>query len=180
MNYTDIIDFWFTELQPTQWFRRDAELDRRITERFADVHAAAASGETASWRSAPLGRLAEIIVLDQFSRNMYRDDARAYACDAHAERLAYEAIREGADMEVPPEQRLFFYMPLMHSESKVTHRLALKKFSELGNAEALKYERSHKRIIDRFGRYPHRNEALDRRNTAAEDVFLGEHHEGWF
>lgn len=180
MNYTDILDFWFTELTPAQWFKRDAEIDRRITERFSDVHALAAAGETEHWRETPEGRLVEIIVLDQFSRNMYRDSARAYACDTQAERLTYEAIGVGADMELPPERRLFLYMPLMHSESKITHRLALKKFIELDNAEALKYERSHKQIIDRFGRYPHRNDVLDRKNTPAEDIFLATHHEHWF
>jgi uncharacterized protein (DUF924 family) len=124
------------------------------------------------WRATPEGRLAEIIVLDQFSRNLFRDSPLAFASDDMALVLAQEAVRTGADQALPQQQRLFLYMPYMHSESRRIHAIALSLFESLGLAENLQYERAHKAIIDRFGRFPHRNAVLGRESTAEELEFL--------
>ena len=120
----------------------------------------------------PEGRLAEIIVLDQFSRNLYREDPRAFACDGMALVLAQEAVRARADRKIPLERRKFFYLPYEHSESRRIHTLAVALFESLGEPESLDYELQHKAIVDRFGRYPHRNKALGRTSTAEEIAFL--------
>lgn len=167
-----MIDFWFNELGPKDWFRKDDEIDARITQRFRAVHCAAARGELWSWRSATLGALAEIIVLDQFSRNMFRDDPRAFATDGMALVLAQEALRRCLDRELSPPQKSFMYMPFMHSESALIHETAIKLFSQPGLEENLDFELRHKAIIDRFGRFPHRNRILGRPSTPEEIEFL--------
>ncbi len=172
MDAQDVLDFWFNELEPKQHFDKDAALDETIRERFAATHAQAARGELAGWRDTADGRLAEIIVLDQFSRNLFRDSPRAFACDGMALVLALEAVRAGAAQELPRERRAFLYMPYEHSESARIHETALELFSRLGLKRQFKYERAHKAIIDRFGRYPHRNAALGRESTVEEKEFL--------
>ena len=132
----------------------------------------AKQAELWTWRENAEGRLAEIIILDQFSRNLYRDQAAAFAQDAQALTLAQEAIRLGLDQQLAPEQRSFLYMPFMHSESKLIHEEALKLFEALGNPINLDFEHRHKVIIDRFGRYPHRNAILGRESTPEEIEFL--------
>jgi uncharacterized protein (DUF924 family) len=174
MKPDDILAFWFDELEPKQHFVKDAALDAAIGKRFAGTHAAAARGELYPWRDDAAGRLAEIIVLDQFSRNLYRDQARAFACDPVALVLAQELVRSGGDRELPPVRRAFAYMPYMHSESPRIHRVALDLFSQPGLEDNLKFERAHNAIIDRFGRYPHRNASLGRQSSAAEIAFLKE------
>jgi uncharacterized protein (DUF924 family) len=161
----DVLDFWFLELQPADWFVASPALDARIGARFASTYHAAFAGEVADWRDTPLGRLAEIIVLDQFPRNMFRGSAAAFAADPVALVLSQEAIREGADRGLDDARRAFLYMPFMHSESRRIHEQAVVLFKDLPN---LDYELQHKAIIDRFGRYPHRNEALSRTSTAEE------------
>jgi uncharacterized protein (DUF924 family) len=161
----DTLDFWFCELQPSDWFTSSSALDARIKARFAAIHGAIVAGETAHWRETPEGRLAEIIVLDQFSRNMYRDRAEAFAADPIALVLSQEAVRSGADRKLDDTRRAFFYMPFMHSESRRIHEQAMLLFKDLPNLE---HEIRHKAIIDRFGRYPHRNAALSRVSTAEE------------
>lgn len=172
MLHHEVLHFWFEELTPKQHFEKDETLDALIRERFAATHSAASQGELSDWRDTPEGRLAEIIVLDQFSRNLYRADARAFAADGMALVLAQEAVRQGADQALSVAQRLFMYMPYMHSESRAVHTTALRLFEDLGLAENLKYERAHKAIIDRFGRFPHRNAALGRASTSEELAFL--------
>ena len=167
-----VIDFWFDEIDPASWWRKDADFDELIRRRFQSVHRAAVAGELFAWRERPQGRLAEIIVLDQFSRNLYRDDPRAFACDGMALVLAQEAVRGGYDRELYPPMRTFIYMPYMHSESAAVHEQALKLFDQPGMESNLDFERRHKSIIDRFGRYPHRNLVLGRTSTAAELAFL--------
>ncbi|HEX7340839.1 MAG TPA: DUF924 family protein [Rhodanobacteraceae bacterium] len=168
----DILAFWFDELTPKQHFTRDPALDAMLRERFGALHAAAARGELYAWRDDADGRLAEVIVLDQFSRNLFRGDARAFASDAMSLVLAQEAIRTGADRQLPATRRAFLYMPFMHSESTVIHTAAVQLFSQPGLENNLKFEHAHKAIIDRFGRYPHRNAALGRTSTAEEIAFL--------
>jgi len=172
MNADVILHFWFEEIEPKQWFIKDIQLDGILRERFADVHRAATLGELASWRVTAEGRLAEIIILDQFSRNLYRDLPEAFAYDTAALILAQEAITLGADHDVPVAYRNFFYMPFMHSESALIHQVALDLFAQPGAEFNYEFELKHKAIIDRFGRYPHRNVTLGRSSTQEEIEFL--------
>ena len=169
-----ILDFWFTEIDSKLWWAKDAAFDALITERFAQVHAQANRGELVDWRDTSKGRLAEIIVLDQFSRNMFRDMPRAFASDALALILAQEAVRAGCHWDVPENMRGFMFLPFMHSESALMHERALALYTELGEPNQLDFEHKHKRIIERFGRYPHRNAILGRVSTEAELAFLQE------
>lgn len=164
--------FWFKETSPSQHWKVDPAFDQLIRERFATVHEAANRCELYTWRREVIGRLAEIIVLDQFSRNMYRGTAAAFASDPLALALAQEAVAVGADQELTAEERVFLYMPYMHSESKVIHEEALRLFEANGVENNLEFERRHKAIIDRFGRYPHRNAILGRASTEEEIAFL--------
>lgn len=170
----EVLSFWFEESGPEQWWARDPRFDAEIRSRFGALHDRAVQGELHGWRDTPEGRLAEIIVLDQFSRNLYREDPRAFAADAMALALAQEAVRIGADQAVPPVQRQFFYMPYQHSESPRIHEIAVQLFESLDDPESLDFERRHKAIIDRFGRYPHRNRVLGRPSTPEEIAFLRE------
>ena len=170
----DVLQFWFQELDRADWWRKSPELDRRIAERFGPTLAAAARCELFAWRTTPEGRLAEVIVLDQFSRNIHRDEAGAFANDALALALAQEAVALGGDRTLPVERRVFLYLPYMHSESVLIHEEALRLFASPGMEYNLDFERRHKAIIDRFGRYPHRNAALGRPSTPEELAFLEE------
>lgn len=172
MNEQEIIKFWFEELEPKQHWVKDASLDAMIEQRFGDIHRIAAQGECWMWRETPEGRLAEIIVLDQFSRNIYRDQQESFQFDGMALVLAQEAIRVKADVRLPVEQRAFVYMPFMHSESLAIHREALVLFDQSGMEHNLDFEHKHLAIIERFGRYPHRNEILGRVSTDEEIDFL--------
>lgn len=174
MTADAILAFWFTEITPAQWWKVDAAFDAALAERFGALHVAAVQGELHAWRITPRGRLAEVIVLDQFSRNIHRGTARAFAADPMALALAQEAVAGGHDMALPPTERRFLYMPWMHSESRAIHVQAVELFTRLGDADVLRYERAHQAIVDRFGRYPHRNAVLGRASTLAEMQFLRE------
>ena len=163
-----VLDFWFKEIDAKQWWTKSAEFDQLIASRFGSLHAAAARCELQAWRETPPGRLAEIIVLDQFSRNMYRDQPQAFACDTLALALAQTAVAAGADAALEIQQRAFVYMPYMHSESPLIHGTAQALFSQAGLESSLASEQHHKAIIDRFGRYPHRNAILGRPSTTEE------------
>lgn len=170
--HQEILDFWFTEITPAQWWKKDAAFDRMVAERFGDLHTQAAHGELFEWRSTAAGRLAEVIVLDQFSRNLFRNSAAAFACDGMALVLAQEAIAAGAEQALRSVERSFLYMPFMHSESLRIHEVAVLLFERNGIADNLDFELRHKAIIERFGRYPHRNAVLGRESTPDEVVFL--------
>jgi uncharacterized protein (DUF924 family) len=170
----EVIRFWFEEISPKQWWARDAGFDKELAVRFGATHGAATRCELYMWREQPVGRLAEVVVLDQFSRNIYRDEPRSFAHDPLALCLAQEAVRIGADQALPEEQRVFLYMPFMHSESAAIHEWAIKLFGALESKSNLEYERRHKKIIDQFGRYPHRNRILGRPSTPEEVDFLSE------
>lgn len=172
MNYSDVLDFWFDQLSSDDWYSKNDSLDLKMVEKFIVIHSQAISGELYHWRNEPLGRLAEIILIDQFSRNIYRDDAKAYSTDGMALVLAQETIRGNYHKNFETTHRQFLYMPFMHSESRVIHETALKLFSEPGLEVSLKYEIEHKQIIDRFGRYPERNKILGRVNTPDEEVYI--------
>ena len=170
----EVLNFWFKEISPTQWFNKDEQLDKQINRRFTEVHNAAKSGELSEWRHSHLGRLAEIIILDQFSRNIFRHTGQAFEQDALALVLAQEAIFNKADKAMTDQQKSFLYMPFMHSESKLIHKQAVRLFSQSGLEYNLEFELKHKVIIDRFGRYPHRNKILNRESTQEELAFLQE------
>lgn len=172
VTHEAILSFWFTEIAPAQWWRADAAFDAEVRSRFGPAHEAAAAGELFAWRATPSGRLAEIIVLDQFSRNIHRGTALAFACDPMALALAQEALAAGADAALPAPQLAFLYLPFMHSESRLMHAIAEPLFRKPGLEENHRSELRHKAIIDRFGRYPHRNRILGRRSTAEEESFL--------
>jgi uncharacterized protein (DUF924 family) len=167
-----VIKFWFEELTPQNWFENNPALDKQIESRFSSVLEQAARCELSDWRDSAQGRLAEIIVLDQFSRNVYRNTPKAYAQDPLALALAQEAIRLGVDKELVPERRSFLYMPFMHSESCLIHVEAEKLFRAPGLENNYDFELKHKAIIDRFGRYPHRNTILGRESSPEEVEFL--------
>jgi uncharacterized protein (DUF924 family) len=174
MHAKAILDFWFTELTPKHHFAKDAALDEAIRTRFAAKLEAASRCELFAWRATPEGRLAEILVLDQFSRNIHRDTPRAFAQDPLALALAQELVASQGDHSLPLAQRSFAYMPYMHSESALVHAQAVALFDQPGMEETLRFERAHQAIIARFGRYPHRNAILGRESTAEELVFLSE------
>jgi len=174
MPANSVIDFWFEELSEADWWRVDPTLDEHIAALFKPLLLSARRGELFLWRECARGRLAEIIVLDQFSRNIFRGSAEAFAADGMALALAQEALRSGAADELEPRQRAFLYMPYMHSESTLIHTQALQLFSAPGLENNLDFELKHKAIIDKFSRYPHRNIALGRESTAAELAFLQE------
>ncbi len=170
--YEEILTFWFKELEPSQWWDKDNELDRLITERFSHVHEQARKCELFRWRESAQGRLAEIIVLDQFSRNIYRNSPLAFANDSLALALSQEAISQKADEQLSPKERSFLYLPFMHSESLKIHEIAISLYEKNGIEQNLEFERKHQAIIQKFGRYPHRNEILGRRSTNEEVSFL--------
>ena len=172
MNADSVLDFWFDEIEPAHWWKKDRAFDRRIRDRFGETHEAAASGELLHWRASDRGRLAEIIVLDQFSRNIYRDTEDAFAWDGMALVLAQEAVARKVDREMSANEKAFLYMPYMHSESPLIHEEAVRLYSREGLERNLDFELRHKRIIDRFGRYPHRNRILGRVSTDEEIEFL--------
>nr|CDQ34904.1 hypothetical protein BN993_04371 [Virgibacillus halodenitrificans] len=167
-----VLDFWFVEAGPKQWFNKDPAFDQALTERFGALYDAACRCELYAWRQSSRGALAEILLLDQFSRNIYRDQALAFAQDPLALSLAQHLVAQGGDQALPPEQRAFVYMPYMHSESPLIHQEALRLFDQPGLERNLDFEQRHWAIIERFGRYPHRNAILGRESTPEERDFL--------
>ena len=168
-EFNMVLDFWFGMSDSDRWSKGKL-LDPIIITRFSAVHAAAAIGELWEWRGSPSGRLAEIIILDQFSRHIYRNMPEGFASDPLALVLAQESVRIGADKAVDEERRQYFYMPFMHSESTKIHASAAGLFAQL--PQNLKYALKHRAIIDQFGRYPHRNAILGRVSTPEEIEFL--------
>ncbi len=170
--YQQIIEFWFEEIDKSQWWIKDEDFDELIRKRFLKVHAKAINCELYLWRETSRGALAEIIVLDQFSRNMFRNRPESFAYDSLALALSQSAIARGIDTELSSFQRNFLYMPFMHSESLVIHSIAESLFSNLGIESSIEYEKKHRTIIEKFGRYPHRNSILGRISTPEEKQFL--------
>ncbi len=168
----DILTFWFDEAGPKRWFKRSSDFDLMCRERFLPTLEAAAAGECWQWRETPAGRCAEILVLDQFSRNLFRDSARAFAQDGMALILAQEAVASGDHLHMTADQQYFTYMPYMHSESLLIHDEALRLFTDLGKPESLRYEKAHRAVLEQFGRYPGRNAALGRKSTPEEVDYL--------
>lgn len=170
--YSFVLQFWFHEISPAQWWKADPALDLLIRERFGEMHRRASCCELFAWRVEARGRLAEIILLDQFSRNLYRGSGRAFENDVLALALAQEAVACKADLALTIEERVFLYMPYMHSESRAIHEVAERLFREGAPQSNYDFELRHKAIVDRFGRYPHRNAVLGRQSTGEELAFL--------
>jgi uncharacterized protein (DUF924 family) len=168
----EVLSFWFEELESSQWCAAKREVDDAIRRRFDRVMRRAVDGELYPWRTTAEGRLAEIIVLDQFSRCVHKNTPRAFAQDPMALVLAQEAVARGALTSLTPTQRAFLLMPYMHSESSRIHVVAEALFREFAAPRNHAHELRHKAIIDRFGRYPHRNQALGRASTPDESAFL--------
>ncbi len=168
----EILEFWFKDLKAKDWWKKDPELDAHIRTRFLTVHKSAVCGECFSWRQSARGRLAEVIVLDQFSRNMFRDQAESFAHDGMALVLAQEAVAAGHDRLLTAVEKSFLYVPYMHSESLLIHAEALRLYQQPGLEDNYKFELKHRAILERFGRYPHRNAILGRVSTAEEVDFL--------
>lgn len=170
--HSEVLAFWFEEIEPKLWWISDPSFDEQVRQRFAGLLSRAAQGELYSWRKEPKGRLAEIIVLDQFSRNIHRNTPAAFAQDAMALALAQEAVAAGIHERLSVTERVFLLLPYMHSESRLIHVEAERLYRDHAPAENHDFELKHKVIIDRFGRYPHRNEVLGRQSTAEEVEFL--------
>jgi uncharacterized protein (DUF924 family) len=175
----EILEFWFEKTSTKQKFTKDEKFDSLIREKYLDLYWRVVNRETTDWEAVPEGILAEIVVLDQFSRNMFRGDKQSFAEDALALELAEKMVEKGLDKKISLEKRSAIYMPYMHSESREVHEKALeifKKFAkESSDNTTLEYELKHKSIIDKFGRYPHRNEVLGRESTPEEITFNNEH-----
>ena len=174
MQAQDVLHFWFEELSNKQHFVKDPALDAAIHQRFGATLEAATRCELFGWRGTPQGRLAEIVVLDQFSRNIFRDTARAFAQDPLALVLAQELVAHGQDQALTPTQRAFAYMPYMHSESPVAQAESVRLFGQVGLENNLNFALRHQAIVVRFGRFPHRNALLGRSSTTEELAFLNE------
>jgi uncharacterized protein (DUF924 family) len=170
----DVLRFWFEELQPTQWFTKDPRLDELIRTRFLGVHERVAAAPESELLAEPRTALAAVIALDQFPRNMFRRAMRAFATDAKALALADEAVSRGFDTGLSQDERQFLYLPFEHAEDAVMQARSVALFRALGDPEQTKYAEAHKAIIDRFGRFPHRNAILGRGSTPAEEAFLKE------
>lgn len=172
----EVLEFWFLELTPADWFTQSDELDASIAERFGKVLEQAAQGSLDHWADTVRGRLALIIVLDQFSRNVFRGTANSYAQDRRAQSLTLAAIESGEDENLGINERQFLYMPLMHAEDLQLQALSVKKFADLvASAERIAaFAKDHREIIDRFGRFPYRNAQLGRKNDSEERAFIEE------
>lgn len=171
----DVISFWLEEVGPQGWYMQSDELDAKIRDRYLPLWEKARDGRLLNWVFCPRGALAFLIVTDQFPRNMFRNDARAFATDDLARRVAARACHLGFDCQIEEPARQFFYLPLMHSESQMDQDRAVRMFllhmPETG-AENLLHARAHRAVIRKFGRFPYRNDALGRYTTDAEQSFL--------
>jgi uncharacterized protein (DUF924 family) len=167
----EIVSFW-QNAGPDRWFEKDAAFDEQIRSRFLGMHEAAASGKLTEWEASAEGALALLILLDQFPRNMFREQARAFATDPLARSIAAGALVRGFDAKVPADMRGFFYLPFEHSENLTDQERAVAFYKAIGDADGLKWAELHAGIIRRFGRFPHRNRILGRVTTPDEQTFL--------
>lgn len=173
-----VVDFWFREIDPGQWFRDGATLDPIITERFGTLIAQARAGGFDSWALTPRGCLALVLLLDQLPRHVFRDEAEAFASDEKAQALVLAAIEAGLDEKLNIAERHFLYMPLMHAESEELQAISVRQFERLREftESLIGFAEGHRQTIETFGRFPARNEALGRASTDAEIAFLAQDH----
>jgi len=167
----EVLDFWFG-VEPKKWFSRDEAFDAAITQRFLPTYEVAAAGQLDGWENTADSALALVIVLDQFSRNMFRGSARTFAADPQALAVAKRAVEQGFDRVVELPKRNFFYMPFMHSENLADQERCVALSRQYSDENTLKYAKLHADIIRRFGRFPHRNAMLGRATTPQEQEFL--------
>ena len=178
----EILDFWFKDAHRPLWWQRNDDFDAAIRARFAGTAEAAALGKLDGWISTPEGALALIIALDQFSRNLHRGSPRTWAQDPKARATTREALKRGHDAAFDdPDMKLFMYMPLMHSEDREDQALCLRLLTERipDQESAIKASHEHKAVVDRYGRFPHRNKILGRPNTPEEEEYLSDPDAGW-
>jgi len=169
----EVLEFWLDECGPEKWYHTDPELDETIRRRFLSAWQSAAQGGYSLWLTYPTGSLAYIILTDQFTRNMFREDGRAFSMDRAALTAAKSAIAKGWDMRIDPPARQFFYKPLEHSENLCDQDRAVRLYCERMNDERyLVHARAHREVIRMFGRFPHRNADLGRATTVAEEAYL--------
>lgn len=177
----DVLAFWFADVPGDDfrarkdiWFESDPAFDAVVASRFAALHAKASAGDLTAWEDRPRSTLALVIVLDQFPRNIYRDTRRAFASDPQALAVAQRALNRGFDHALRPVERMFLYLPFEHSENSEDQDRSVALFTALGDPVTLDYAVRHRDIIDRFGRFPHRNAVLGRASTSEEGAFLAE------
>lgn len=169
-----ILNFWFEESSPADWFQKSDSFDQEITTRFAQLHVEVMENKKTHWRDTAEGCLAEIIILDQFSRNMFRDSPKAFASDERARDCLRHVLENSFDQEMTVQQKNFLYLPLEHSESLEDQVESVALFEANGDENSLDYAIQHKVIIERFGRFPHRNKILGRPSTDEELEFLNQ------
>jgi uncharacterized protein (DUF924 family) len=169
-----VLRFWLHEVPPDRRFVRDEAIDAECARRFKHLRDELAATGAAGWWDDPRAALAAVIVLDQFSRNIYRGSAEAFAADPIAHALADKAIREGWDRQMTVPERQFLYLPFQHAETAADQDRALALFASLGDEKAMHYAKLHRDVIRRFGRFPHRNAALGRKSTPEEEAYLAE------
>lgn len=168
----EIVDFWFAEDTRKLWFNSTPEFDRKLCENYQSVWEQASRGELDHWMDTAEGCLALVVILDQLPLNMFRGGAQSFATEARSREVARVAIDRGFDQQLPVEQQAFLYMPFMHSEALEDQRLALELFDQPGLESNLRFARHHHAIVEKYGRFPHRNEALGRDSSAAETEYL--------
>lgn len=169
-----LLDFWFAPEVASRWFVTDPGLDKELDERFRPLVDQALAGGLSDWTAAPEGALALVILLDQLPRNLWRGTARAFSGDARARRVADEAIARGFDLRLSPDRRTFLYLPFEHSENLADQRRAVALFRDRGTPDGLDWAEKHLAVIERFGRFPHRNAALGRADTVEEAEYLSQ------
>ncbi len=172
----EILDFWFKDTKPQQWFQTNEEFDTLIKERFFDVYDKAAMGILDDWRTDSDGALALCLLLDQFPRNMFRETPKAFTTDNKALVVAKYAISKGLDQVLSPEKKPFIYLPFEHSENLNDQRRAVELFEKIKDVRPLQYEYAvkHLKVIEEYGRFPHRNRILGRENTPEEESYLAQ------
>lgn len=169
----DILDFWFEEAGPDKWYVKNPDFDREITDRFLGQYAQAAAGKLDAWMDTPEGALALVLLLDQFPRNMFRDTAKAFATDEKALTIAKASVARGDDAKIPVFRSRFFYLPYMHSEDLQDQEACVRLFEAVSDrVDNLKWALAHRDVIEKFGRFPHRNAALGRTTTPEEQAWL--------
>jgi uncharacterized protein (DUF924 family) len=174
-----VLHFWFEELSEEQHWVKSITLDEAIAERFGPLRLKVAESAAWGWRSTPDTLLAAIILIDQFSRNMFRDEGEAFEYDGLARELTLYGLLHGFDRDLPREWRAFLYMPLMHAEDPELQRLSVERFTALGDEHNLEFAHDHAAVIERFGRFPSRNRPLGRRSTVIEREYLSQPGVGW-
>ena len=172
VEYRKVLEFWFEDLKPEDWFSSNEELDRTIKDKFGEVHKMAAACELDGWRTGPMGRLAEIIVLDQFPRHIYRDRGEAYTFDRQAQSCCLMALDDKAHISLSARENTFLLMPLIHSEEMELQRIGVELLRSYGTKSAHESAMRHLEVIKKFGRFPHRNSSLKRKSTKAEKIYL--------